>query len=101
MTTLSDSRAIGWIGIGLVALIVLMLAAPLLGVVLPVGWLMWAITRTPAERAAHRRRLEASHQRAQTLIADYMTTHGLPDTPINREVALQALCRPARRRSKR
>ena len=100
-TTLSNRRAVLQIAIALAVVIGLVVLAPLLGVALPVAGLAWAITRSPAEWAARRRRIEEGRQRTQGMIANYMARHGLMDTPINRELALRALCKPGRRRRKR
>lgn len=93
---MSDTSAVLLIGGGLAVMLLAVLVAPLLGVIWWPLWLLWDYSRPNSERAARRRRVMAERARVEQLIQMHMTAHKLPDTPINRERVLQALCRPAK-----
>jgi len=66
------------------------------------SWVSWRmLTRSPAQRAAHRRAIDAEKARMHVLIHSHMAAHRLVDTPQNRWHVLQLLSRPGSRRGRR
>ena len=93
---MSDSAAVLMIVAGLAVMVALIAVAPVIGVVWWPLLLLWEYTRPRSHRASRRKAAEARYARTQQLIRLHLTAHNLPDTPVNRERVLQALCRPAK-----
>lgn len=95
---MSNSAAVVSIVAGLALLLALMALAPAIGVLWWPLLLLWEYTRPRNKREQRRKAADIRYARKQQLIQLHLTAHKLPDTPINRERVLQALCRPAKAR---
>ena len=93
---MSNSTAVLSMATALAVLVALMVLAPAIGVLWWPLWLLWEYTRPRNKRADRRKAADIRYARTQQLIQMHLTAHKLPDTPINRERVLQALCRPAK-----
>lgn len=93
---MTDLQAVLTIGAGLVVAVLLVVLAPAIGALWWPLWLLWEYTRPRSNRIARRKAAQARHLRTQQLVQLHLTAHKLPDTPINREQVLQALCKPVR-----